>query len=87
MDGRTSLYIPVFTLKGKSSVGRVTPAILTAIGLDDWIVDNGDDYIAMAVEWAVLQKLRANLRTRVSELEVGDLSRYTRAVVHTYRTM
>ena len=83
--------VPVIALKGTSVASRVSAAILTTLGLADWIADNERDYVALAVERAkdvdALAALRRNLRTRIAESEAGDLTRYTRAVEDAYRTM
>ena len=83
--------VPVIALKGISVASRVSAAILTALGLSDWIADNKEDYVALAVERAndvgALTALRRDLRAKIAASAAGDLVRYTRAVEDAYRTM
>jgi len=61
--------VPVITLLGDRHVGRVGASILTNVGLKDFIVQDINRYIKVAVEMAAntnyLKKLRANLRVRM----------------------
>ena len=41
--------VPVVTLAGRPTVGRFGAAILHAAGLDDWVTDTQDAYVARAV--------------------------------------
>ena len=41
--------VPVLTLAGRPTVGRFGAAILHAVGLDDWVTDDVDAYVARAV--------------------------------------
>src|SRR5262249_42662276 len=60
--------VPVVTLAGRPTVGRLGASILHAVGLDDWITGGPDDYVARAVAAAsdlpALARLRADLRRR-----------------------
>jgi predicted O-linked N-acetylglucosamine transferase (SPINDLY family) len=65
-----SLYmgVPVIAKLGNGAASRFAGGILTAIGLDDWVADNDDGYIAIAQKYASmaahLEKLRTNLPVR-----------------------
>ena len=41
--------MPVVTLAGRPTVGRFGAAILHAAGLDDWVTETPDAYVARAV--------------------------------------
>ncbi len=61
--------VPVVTLAGRPTVGRFGAAILHAAGLDDWVTETPDAYVARAVAAAgdlqALAALRAGLRPRL----------------------
>jgi predicted O-linked N-acetylglucosamine transferase (SPINDLY family) len=82
--------VPVVAKLGNSAPGRLSGAILSAVGLSDWIVED-DDYVALAVtrasDLAALAALRRELRAIVSASPAGNPVLYTRAVEEAYRTM
>lgn len=63
--------VPVLSLPGKGMWARQGAMILGALGLEDWLADDADDYVTKAVDatrsLAKLRKLRRGLRKRVSE--------------------
>ena len=65
--------------------------ILHAIGLDDWVVDDVDRYVARAVAAASdlgsLARLRAELRPRFVASPLNDGAGLARAVEATYRSL
>ena len=83
--------VPVLTVAGTTSVSRMGPAILTALGLSDWIATDLDDCVARARALAAdrprLAALRRELRPRLAASPVGDRVRYTRAVEARYRVL
>lgn len=83
--------VPVIALMGISIASRVSAAILTALGLSDWVVNSEEHYVALAVEGAqdagALAALRHSLRAKIVASAAGDLVRYTHAVEGAYRTM
>ena len=83
--------VPTVALLGRSPAGRVSAAILSAIGLGDWAASDLDAYVAVAAERAgnvpALAALRADLRRRFLASPVGDPAAYTRAVEAAYRDM
>jgi predicted O-linked N-acetylglucosamine transferase (SPINDLY family) len=82
--------IPVVTLYGDRTWGRLSASVLTRLGLTDWVVRTADEYIAIAArsatDLAKLAELRAGLRYRLLA-ELGDGSRFTRALEETYRDL
>ena len=83
--------VPVLTLAGRPSVGRFGAAILHAIGLDDWITDTADAYVARAVAAAAdppaLARLRGELRPRFLASPLNDAASLARAVEDAYRSL
>ena len=83
--------VPVVALEGNAIPSRPAAAILTAIGMRDWVAGDAESYVALAVaragDRAGLATLRARLRDRVAASEAGDPVRYTRAVEAAYRDM
>jgi predicted O-linked N-acetylglucosamine transferase (SPINDLY family) len=68
---------------------RAAGAILKAVGLDEWVADDGDSYIAIAKKFAAmpsyLEKLPAELPAKIARSEAGDVEVYTRRVEEAYR--
>lgn len=83
--------VPVVAKLGRSVPGRVAGAILYAAGLPDWVVDNAEDYVAVAAaraaDAAALGRLRRELPKRLAASPVGDNAAYTKAVEDAYRHM
>ena len=63
--------VPVVSLAGRPSVGRFGAMILHAVGMDDWVSEGADGYVACAVAAAAdtrgLARIRATLRQRVAD--------------------
>jgi predicted O-linked N-acetylglucosamine transferase (SPINDLY family) len=83
--------VPVVALLGKVVSGRAAGAILTSVGMGDWVANNADDYLAIAVKFAKapddLRTLRHELPTRLAASAAGNSALYTKAVETAYRTM
>jgi predicted O-linked N-acetylglucosamine transferase (SPINDLY family) len=83
--------VPVVTWPGRSISSRLAAASLTALGLNDFIADDVQKYVELAVAKAAdldgLSRLRASLRERVANSAFGDCARYTRSVEDAYRKM
>lgn len=83
--------VPVVTLRTPTCAGRPSSAILTAVGLPDWIAETPADYVRIAVEKArdlqALAKVRDGLLSRFLASPVGDNKAYCRAVETEYRAM
>lgn len=58
--------VPTLTLSGESMPGRVGAAVLSQVGLQDFVVASAEDFVARALFWAnnlaSLAQLRAGLR-------------------------
>lgn len=63
--------VPVLSLSGQGMWARQGAMILGALGLEDWLANNVEDYVAKAVDatrsTADLRKLRRSLRKRVAD--------------------
>ncbi|MBV9456011.1 MAG: acetylglucosamine transferase, partial [Bradyrhizobium sp.] len=81
--------VPVVARLGNGASSRITGAILTAIGLDDWVASDDDGYVAIAQKCASmpagLAKLRAELPTRIANSPAGNVAVYTQHVEAAYR--
>ncbi|MGC2777578.1 MAG: tetratricopeptide repeat protein [Bradyrhizobium sp.] len=81
--------VPVIAKLGRSAASRAAGAIVTAIGLDDWVAEDDDGYIATALKHAArsdeLAKLRADLPALVANSAAGNVETYTRKVEQGYR--
>jgi predicted O-linked N-acetylglucosamine transferase (SPINDLY family) len=86
-----SLYmgVPIVARLGNGTSSRITGAILTAVGLDDWVAEDNDGYVAVAQKFASmpahLEKLRADLPNQVASSPAGNVKVYTQAVEAGYR--
>lgn len=83
--------VPVVTIKGPSLPSRVTAAIETALGLEDWVADNQESYLALARNKAsnlgALAELRMSLREQVKASPAGNPVTITKMVEQSYRKM
>ena len=81
--------VPVISKLGHSACSRAGGAIVKAVGLDDWVAEDDDGYVAIARKFAglplELRALRAELPARVAGSEAGNNERYTRRVEDAYR--
>jgi len=81
--------VPVVARLGCSPASRAAGAINTALGLDDWVAEDDDGYIAIALKHvarpAELARLRAELPTRVANSAAGNVETYTSKVEEGYR--
>jgi predicted O-linked N-acetylglucosamine transferase (SPINDLY family) len=82
--------VPVLTLCGVRPVSRNSAALLTRVGLHDWIANTPEQYAAIAASWArnlnELARLRLELRER-TWARLCDAKRFTRELEHAYRAM
>ena len=83
--------VPVLSLAGRPTVGRFGAAILHAVGLDDWVTNDVDAYVARAVTAAAdidaLARLRAELRARFAASPLRDAAGLAREIEAAYRTL
>ena len=83
--------VPVVSLVGRPTVGRFGAAILHAIGLDDWLTESVDAYVARAIaaaaDRATLTGLREELRPRFAASPLRDEAGLAREVEAAYRAL
>jgi protein O-GlcNAc transferase len=83
--------VPVVSWSGPTIPFRFTAAILSAAGLAEFIASDADSYVKLALAQAAdvdgLCRLRAGLRSRITNSTFGDSARYTKAVETAYRQM
>jgi predicted O-linked N-acetylglucosamine transferase (SPINDLY family) len=83
--------VPVIAKLGNTMISRSAAAIVTAVGLGDWVSDTPDGYLDIAKKYAAmpehLKALRAELPAMIMESEAGNSVKYTRAVEAAYRKM
>ncbi|CAL78845.1 putative O-linked N-acetylglucosamine transferase, SPINDLY family; TPR domain protein [Bradyrhizobium sp. ORS 278] len=81
--------VPVVAKLGSSAASRAGGAIVKAIGLDDWVAEDDDGYIAIALKHAAdpvtLARIRAELPDQVANSAAGNVQTYTRKVEEGYR--
>ena len=81
--------VPVVALSGNTIPGRLGASALHALGLDDFIASNKEEYIEIALRMAgergYLKELRSSLRDKIITSPVGDPNLYVRAVEDLYR--
>jgi predicted O-linked N-acetylglucosamine transferase (SPINDLY family) len=86
-----SLYmgVPVVAKLGNAATSRTGGAILNAIGLDDWVANDDEGYVAIAQKFASmpshLEKLRADLPATIASSQAGSPMIYTQKVEEAYR--
>ncbi|WP_375160275.1 tetratricopeptide repeat protein [Bradyrhizobium sp. RDT46] len=86
-----SLYagVPVVAKLGHGASSRAGGAIVTAVGLSDWVAEDDEGYAAIACKYAAqpahLAKLRADLPARIAASAAGNVEIYARKVEEGYR--
>ena len=83
--------VPVVVMLGNGIPSRASAAMVSAVGLADWVAANEDEYVDIAKRFAAdpvaLAKLRGSLRPSMASSPLGDAVKYCRAVEDGYRTM
>jgi len=83
--------VPVITLLGDRHAGRVGASILTNIGLKDFIANDIDNYIKLAVDMSnntkYLQKIRRNLRKQMQEAPLCNAPSFASDVERVYQNI
>ena len=74
--------VPTITLAGDRMLARQGAALLSAIGLQDWVASTEDEYVRKAVNFAsqpeLLARLRSTLRARLVASPLMDAPRFAR---------
>ncbi|MGJ4945712.1 tetratricopeptide repeat protein [Bradyrhizobium sp. HKCCYLS1011] len=82
--------VPVITKLGTTPSARAGGAVVSAIGLNDWVAEDDAGYLAVArrqvADPAALARLRAELPQRIATSAAGNVALYTRKVEEGYRT-
>ena len=72
--------VPVLTKLGDTFLGRQSASFLHAAGLQQWIAEDDDDYVARAIacvgDLPALSRLRSGLRPQVLASPVYDADRF-----------
>jgi predicted O-linked N-acetylglucosamine transferase (SPINDLY family) len=83
--------VPVVAKLGNSVPSRASAAILSAIGMNEWVANSSEEYVDIALKYASmpdhLRRIRQDLPTRIARSEAGDPASYVRAVEKAYRVM
>ena len=88
-----SLYmgLPFVSLAGRPGVGRLGKSILEGIGHPEWVADNEDEYIEIAVELASdigrLAQLRAGMRNEMCSSALMDEPAFAKKMEDAFRQM
>jgi predicted O-linked N-acetylglucosamine transferase (SPINDLY family) len=81
--------VPVVTLLGHTTHGRLSAAVLSATGMSDWIARNDDEYVEIAAGFAEdpfhLARMRQEMRPRLLQSRVFNVRQYARHVDKAYR--
>jgi len=82
---------PVLTLAGSRMIGRMSASMLDSVGLQDWITQSADDFVARAVQLAQAHDYRADLRHRQRDMmaraALTDGASLARGMEQAYRGM
>jgi predicted O-linked N-acetylglucosamine transferase (SPINDLY family) len=83
--------VPVVTCPGRTVSSRLATSCNTAVGLEDFVARNLEDYIRIALAKASdlnsLAAVRCAVRGRMLATPVGDPKRYANAVEEAYRSI
>jgi protein O-GlcNAc transferase len=83
--------VPVVALRGRGFAGRHSATHLSNAGLGDWVTEDLDRYVALAIERASepsrLETLRKRLPAELSSTPLGDADRFARHFAEAIRLM
>ncbi len=78
--------VPTLTLRGEHMIARQGASLLHAAGLDDWIVNDIDEYerkaIAFATDLPALAQLRSRLRDHVGNSPLFNAKQFAADWTH-----
>lgn len=82
--------VPVLALLGSGAASRAAAAIVTSLGMHEWVAETEDRYVATALKFAVaptsVQALRAALPQMILDSASGNGRTYARHVEDAFRT-
>lgn len=89
--------VPTLTLTGTGMLARQGEQLLTAVGLNDWVCHNTEQYVQTAVRYATqseaqaeLAQLRPDLPTKIEQSPAADARQFaadlTDAIRHVWQT-
>jgi predicted O-linked N-acetylglucosamine transferase (SPINDLY family) len=85
------MSVPVVAMLGNALPKRISAAVLTSVGMSDWIAESTEDYIQLAAAWAEriddLAQLRQEMPERLATSAAGNPEAYADAVGNAYRAM
>lgn len=83
--------VPVLGLKGDRFIAHVGESILNTVGLEDWVADDIESYVAKAAAFATdrgaLAELRQKLRPQFLASPLCDAPRFARDLEAAFRSM
>jgi len=83
--------VPIITLAGQMHAGRVGVSLLSQVGLQDWVADNENAYVTIAMKQAsrieALSTVRQNLRSRMAASSLCDGRAFAKKIEAAYRSM
>ena len=84
--------VPVVAELGNSHPSRLSGAILSSLGMNEWVGNNLDDYHAIALKYAAMPEIPnrrcgMSFRSRIATSAAGNSAAYTKAVEAAYRSM
>lgn len=83
--------VPVLTLKGDRYTAHIGESLLHTVGLDEWVADSQQDYVAKAAAFTsdvdALTTLRDDLRGRLLASPLCDAPRFARNLEDAFRGM
>ena len=86
-----AMGVPVISLRWPTFTGRTSASILTTLALTDWIAENVDEYIKIAIEKSrdiqALAALRGRLRAHFAASHFGDSAAALRTFENEYRKL
>jgi len=83
--------VPVISLRGNRFVSRIGDSFLSTVGLEEFVVDSEEEYVAKAVAVASdlsrLAAIRQQLREQMLRSPLCDCPGFTRDLEVAYRNM
>ncbi len=83
--------VPVITLLGEQHASRVGASILTNVGLENFIANDIEGYIEMAIKFAnkidLLKKMRKELRKKMLKSSLCNGSIFAKEIERAYKTI